>query len=292
MEGFKDVLVVMGDSARNTALLSLAVRVASRYSAHLVGLYVDQPYVLPGYVQLEVAAGLGGVPAVPLPEAAESGEALRESLAQPRREARERAQALFYQHAAIAGITTEWRAREGVPGEVAIQHARYSDMVIVGQAGPALTGELPETVLLGGGRPVLVVPSAGTFPTIGERIVVAWKASREATRAVHDALPFLQSAAQVTVLAINPRRGVGGEGEAPGADLAWHLSRHGVRAEASWLTAEDVAVAPMLLSRVADFQADLLVMGGYGHSRMREIILGGVTREILRSMTVPTMLSH
>jgi nucleotide-binding universal stress UspA family protein len=294
MEGFKDVLVVMDDSARNTALLGLAVRVASRYGAHLVGLYVDQPYVIPGYVQLEVAAGLGGVAAAPLPEAAETGDALRESLslAQPRREARERARALFYQHAAIAGITTEWRVREGIPSEVAIQHGHYSDMVIVGQAGPTLTGELPEYVLLGGGRPILVVPYAGTFPTVGERVLVAWNGSREATRAVHDALPFLQSAAHVTALTITHRHGLGGDGEVPGADLAWHLSRHGVKAEASGLTAEDVAVAPMLLSRIADLQADLLVMGGYGHSRMREIILGGVTREILKSLTVPTVLSH
>jgi len=167
MEGFKDVLVVMDDSAHNTALLDLAVRVARRSGAHLVGLYVDQPYVIPGYVQLEVAAGLGGVPAAPLPEAAETGDALRESRAQPRREARERARALFYQHVAIAGITTEWRVREGIPSEVAIQHAHYSDMVIVGQARPALTGELPEYVLLGGGRPILVVPYAGALPTVG-----------------------------------------------------------------------------------------------------------------------------
>jgi nucleotide-binding universal stress UspA family protein len=292
MEGFKDLLVVMNDSASSTALLDLAVRVACRCGAHLVGLYVEQPPVIPGYVRDEGAAGLRGVDAASHLQMAESGDALRETLALSHREARDRAQALFYQQTAIAGITTEWRVREGFLSEVATLHARYSDMVIVGQAGPALTGELPGHMLLGGGRPVLVVPFAGRFPTIGERVVVAWKASREATRAVHDALPFLLSAVQVTVLAINPRRGVGGDGEVPGADLAWHLSRHGVKAEASWFTTEDVAVAPMLLSRISDLQADLLVMGGYGHSRVREIILGGVTREILRSMTVPTLLSH
>ena len=127
---------------------------------------------------------------------------------------------------------------------------------------------------------------------VGERVLVAWNASRAATRAVNDALPMLQKAKQVTVLAINPRGGVSGEGDVPGADLALHLSRHGVKAEAAWLKAADIEVGAMLLSRASDFQSDLIVMGGYGHSRLREIVLGGATREILQTMTVPTLMSH
>ena len=163
--------------------------------------------------------------------------------------------------------------------EIAILHARYTDMVIVGQMEPELHAvrparELPERLLLGVGRPILVVPYAGAFTTVGERVLVAWNASREATRAVNDALPILQQASRVTVLAVSPRGGVSGDGDVPGADLALHLSRHGVKAEASWVRAHDIEVGAMLLSWACDCQADLFVMGGYGHSRFREIVLG------------------
>jgi len=170
-------------------------------------------------------------------------------------------------------------------------------MIVVGQMEPELHAvrparEVPERLLVGVGRPILVVPYAGAFKTVGERVLVAWNASREATRAVNDALPILQQASQVTVLAINPRGGVSGDGDVPGADLALHLSRHGVNAEASWVPAHDIEVGAMLLSWACDCQADLIVMGGYGHSRIREIVLGGATREILKTMTLPTLMSH
>jgi nucleotide-binding universal stress UspA family protein len=137
-----------------------------------------------------------------------------------------------------------------------------------------------------------VVPYAGTFKTIGQRVLVAWNAGREATRAVNDALPLLEGAAKVTVLAINPHGGLRGHGEVPGADIALHLARHGVRAEASAIKSDDVEIGALLLSQAADLNADLIVMGAYGHSRLREVVLGGATREILRSMTVPVLLSH
>jgi nucleotide-binding universal stress UspA family protein len=283
--GFKDLLVVVDNSKTCATRLDVAVHVASRFGTHLAGLFVREPPNFPVWAQSE-----GQVYLRPLSDYAEMHR-------QAWREAAVGAQHLFRSRADVAGITTEWREREGDVAEMAILHARYADMVIVGQMERELHGvrparELPERLLLGVGRPILVVPYAGAFRTVGERVLVAWNASREATRAVNDALPILRQASQVTVLAINPRGGVSGDGDVPGADLALHLSHHGVKAEASSLTSEDVAVAPMLLSRVADLQADLLVMGGYGRSRVREIILGGVTREILHSMTVPTLLSH
>jgi nucleotide-binding universal stress UspA family protein len=114
---------------------------------------------------------------------------------------------------------------------------------------------------------------------------VAWNATRQAARAVHDAMPFLEAAAKVTALTINAD-------EDPAADLARHLARHGVKAEASTLKSDDVEVGALLLSRAADLSADLLVMGAYGHSRLREVVLGGATREIFRSMTVPVLMAH
>ena len=116
--------------------------------------------------------------------------------------------------------------------------------------------------------------------------------SRKATRAVNDAMPLLETADSVTVLVINPIGGIDGHGEEPGADIALHLARHGVNATAEHMVAEDISVGDMLLSRCANAGADLLVMGAYGHSRMRELILGGATRNILQHMTVPVLMSH
>ena len=294
MTGFKDLLVIVDDTTNCATRLDVAVQVASRFGGHLTGLYVSQPLMIPSYVRAEIAAGLpGGMPS-PIPSQT-TGEMFKVE-SQVQREAAGRAQKLFQSRAEIPGITTEWREREGDLSEVAILHARYADLTIIGQEDPE-AGEgsirvLPEHLLMGVGRPILVVPYAGTFKSVGERVLVAWNASRAATRAVNDAVPILQKATQVTVLAINPQRGVSGDGDVPGADLALHLSRHGVKAEASWVRAADIEVAAMLLSRASDFQADLIVMGGYGHSRVREIVLGGATREILKTMTVPTLMSH
>ena len=279
-------LVVLVDNAKGCAArLDVAVHVASRFGAHLTGLFVKDPPHFPGWVQSEAGA---------------YDEPVSDYKAGQRQAAHEaalRAQHLFRARAEVAGITTEWREREGEVAAVASLHARYADLVIVGQMEPELpTGHparaLPQRLLLGVGRPILVVPYAGAFATVGERVLVAWNASREATRAVNDALPLLQQAAEVTVLVINPRGGVSGDGDVPGADLALHLSRHGVKAEASWIPADDIEVSAMLLSRASDYQADLIVMGGYGHSRIREIVLGGATREILKTMTLPTLMSH
>ena len=127
---------------------------------------------------------------------------------------------------------------------------------------------------------------------VGRRIMVAWNASREAARAVNDALPLLKGAEEVKILALTAQGGIGAHGDLPGADIAGHLARHGVRADAEHGVVRDIEVGPALLSAAADFGADLLVMGSYGRARMRELILGGVSREILRTMTVPVLMSH
>ena len=149
-------------------------------------------------------------------------------------------------------------------------------------------------MVLASGRPVLVVPYVGTYPRVGERVMIAWDASREAARAVADSLPLLQAAQQVVTLSANPDTGGRSDrhGEIPGADIARHLARHGVRVEAQRLNAKEVSIADMLLNRIADEGIDLLVMGAYGHARVREIWLGGVTRSLMQYMTVPVFISH
>jgi nucleotide-binding universal stress UspA family protein len=147
-------------------------------------------------------------------------------------------------------------------------------------------------VLLASGRPLLAVPYAGQFERVGDRVLVAWNASREATRAVNDALPLLRGATIVTVLAVNPKHGIEGHGDVPAADIVLHLARHGVKAEAAHTIANDISEGDALLSYAADLGADLIVAGGYGHSRARETVFGGVTRTLLEEMTVPMLLSH
>jgi nucleotide-binding universal stress UspA family protein len=139
---------------------------------------------------------------------------------------------------------------------------------------------------------VLIVPYAGHFDNVGRRVLIAWNATREAARAVSDAMPLLTSAELVTVPPIDPREGPHGHGELPGADIGLHLARHGVKAQIERTVSAGMPVGEVLLSRVADLGADLIVMGAYGHSRAREVLLGGATRSVLRSMSVPVLMSH
>ena len=173
---------------------------------------------------------------------------------------------------------------------------RYADLVILGQLDPddPVTGPryLPEQVILGCGRPALVIPYIGAAASIGERVVIAWDASREAARAVNDALPLLERARAVRVVTINPRQGPFGHGEEPAPDIGLHLARHDIKTEVERVVSRDIDVANTILSQLANEGADLLVMGAYGHSRLREYVLGGVTRTILAEMTVPVLMSH
>ena len=146
--------------------------------------------------------------------------------------------------------------------------------------------------MLSAGRPALVVPDIGAGKTLGRRVMIAWDTGREAARAVNDALPILQQAEAVTVLSVNPRPGIDLHGEEPGADIALHLTRHGVKVEVQRTQVEEINIGDTILSRLADLGSDLLVMGAYGHSRLREVVLGGVTRTLLESMTVPVLMSH
>jgi nucleotide-binding universal stress UspA family protein len=277
----KDLLVVV-DHGRNCGRrIDVAARLARDFEAHLTGLYVTTaPYVQPAVL-------------------AEFPVDVRDIQTRALREAAARARGLFAERVEGAGfaLTTEWREVEGDVADQVSLHARYADLTVIGQTDPddvplGSSPDLPERLILGAGRPVLVVPYAGRFETIGQRVLLAWNATREATRAANDALPILKRAARVTVLSVNPRIGPSGHGEVPGADIALHLARHGVRAEASSVTSSEVSVDDMLLSQAADEGADLLVMGAYGHSRLGELILGSATRHILRQITLPVFMSH
>lgn len=194
-------------------------------------------------------------------------------------------------------IRVESRVADGSEIPAITLAARYTDLVVIGQPDPteqSVDGARvsPGDVVLGCPRPVLVVPFIGTRAAFGKNILVAWNGSREACRAVSDAMPLLEKAQRVTVMAVNPVIDERGHGELPGADLAAYLAHHGVKVEVQAEHSPAIDVADELLSRVADLDIDLLVMGAYGHARAREWAFGGATRTVLQSMTVPVLMSH
>lgn len=171
--------------------------------------------------------------------------------------------------------------------------ARRFDLSIVSQPRPASQGSdamFVEATLFGSGRPILVVPYIQTAGLKLERVMVCWDGSRAAARATADALPLLVKAGTTEVVTVSD--GSADQDEASGIDLAKHLGRHGISVELERLTRGDIDIADVILSHAADISADLIVMGGYGHSRLREFVLGGVTRGLLKSMTAPTLMSH
>ncbi|MGE0717625.1 MAG: universal stress protein [Alphaproteobacteria bacterium] len=273
----RDLLVHVDDTPAAARRVALAAELARRHGAHLAGLYLQVEPTVPGYVMAELP-----------------GETL-DWMHRNAVERAEAAEALFRRTVDAAGIPAEWRRVATTDPEVAAVHGRYVDLNIAGQddpdAPPALPG-VTEAVLLGSGRPTLVVPYAGTFASLGDNVLVAWNAGREAARAVGDALPLIAEGARITVLAVDPDATAAGGAGVPGADIALHLARHGRPVEASHIVSDDVSPSDLLLSRAADLGTDLLVMGAYGHSRLREVVLGGVTREILQHMTVPVLMSH
>src|SRR5450830_1250204 len=205
--------------------------------------------------------------------------------------------------AAAAGVTSvERRLQDDEPGGGLALQARYADLVVLSQSDPDdpacahLPGGLPEQVVLDGGRGVLILPFTSQPVPLGQRVLIAWDGSLEATHAVYHALPLLRGAGLAVISTFGADGADGGDGgdgagSEPGADLAQYLSRHGIQCvvrQASWPLTDGAD----LLSLAADVQADLIVMGCYGHSRFREIMLGGVTQSILRSMTVAVLMSH
>jgi len=282
---FKDVIVIFTEARGAASRLAVAVEIAKLDAAHLIGLYVAPP----------ITMFAGGIP---YSGNVDEFKALEQIEAQARAEARTAAQGVETQlgdAASRAGLSSEWRYLEADPTATAVLHTRHADLAVTGQNDPEYVSTAPhlvESLLLGAGRPVLVVPYAGRFGVVGRNVLVSWTATREAARAVNDAMPILAKAEKVTVLSINAPDQAAGGPAIPGADISLHLARHGVTAEASATVSHEIDVGNTLLSRAADFGSDLIVMGGYGHSRQREFILGGVTRTLLEQMTVPVLMSH
>ena len=278
---YRTILVHLGDSNRFETTLDAAIQLAEAHQAHLIGIHVMPP--------VRVYAGV---------EAYVPAEIIKAQQDQHRETADAIGDAF---EAAIqkAGVTGEWRVSDILgksPASEIVSHGRRADLIILPQADPDESFPGPsswsEQIMLEAGRPVLIVPYIGTTREIGNNVIVAWNASRESSRAVFDALPILKKAEKVEIMWANPPAETDGELALAGSEIANALARHDIKVTAAHGINHDVSVGDELLSRASDSSADLIVMGGYGHSRFREMILGGVTRLMMQSMTVPILMSH
>jgi nucleotide-binding universal stress UspA family protein len=269
----KDILVHSESDSTNG--VRCAAQLAQAHGARLTGLYIIPELIIPMYAEINLPADI------------------LEQQEKAAQEQASKAEAEFKSIAAEVGCLAEWHCARGYAERQLLAHARNTDLVIMGQAEESgmlsAQADLDDQIILAAGRPVLMIPYIGVKGSIGRKVLVAWNGTRESTRAVNDALPILQKADRVEVLAVNPQAS---QGELPTVDICLHLARHGVRAEASQTVAKDLDVGDVLLSRAADQGIDLIVMGAYGHSRLRETVLGGATRHLLAHMTVPVLLSH
>jgi nucleotide-binding universal stress UspA family protein len=274
---YKTILVHIDQGKHSEKRLKVAIQLAKQYDAYLIGCYVFSPHIPADYIMTHIKAEL---------EATEDKIAFA-SMA--------RAEEVFRKQTSAAGLEKiEWHtAYEELASAISLR-AQYADLVLIGQSDTAdelrLPMDFPERLVLAAARPVLILPTAGDFPTIGKRILVAWNASQEATRAVSNATPFLRAADSVYVMAVNSKTSK--HNSIQSENMVQYLERLGVHAQLKDVHNVEIDVGNALLSSVSDLAADLIVMGCYGHSRLREWVLGGATRTILDSMTVPVLMSH
>ena len=278
---YKTIIVHVDDSPGSEARVAVAAAIANEENAHLIG-----------------AATTGVSQVIYRSTVAEMGEGYIMAYIDTLRQRAEEGLQMFDALTRQLGVASvEQRFIDEETAEGFSLHARYCDLSILGQTdrdAPAdvMGHNFPEVVAFHAGCPVLIVPYGGAFDGFPRNAVIAWDGGTQARRAVHDALPLLQRASVVDLAVFNAFERPDVHGPLPGVDIALYLGRHDVTVVIRDCTVEHDDIGPALLSLMAEADADLLVMGCYGHSRLREILLGGVTRKILSSMTVPVLMSH
>jgi nucleotide-binding universal stress UspA family protein len=274
----RDLVVNLGLGKPRDVAADYAISIAETFRAHACGVAFAYEPVVPPSV-------MGGIPAALIDaQWAASDSAAKAALDN------------FVAAAGRAGIAAEHRrltASVGGAGDQFGRLARRFDLAVTAQAEPkssAAQGLIIEGALFGSGRPVVVVPYIQQGGLRLDRVMVCWDGSRPAARAIADAMPFLARSAAIDVVIVASGRDKGDE--IPGVDIAEHLARHDLKVDVKRIVSTDVDVPNTILSHAADTSADFIVMGGFGHSRLREFVLGGATRGILGAMTVPTLMSH
>lgn len=277
--GFKDILVHVDSSAASTNRVSVSLALGRRFSARVVGLHVTPNPDVPPYFKPSHAERITKL----YKESADEAAAMAESQ--------------FRKDVKDTGVETQWELAQGDIARGLAEHGRLADLLIVGQddtENPSFVEPflLSQKVVSQSDGPVLVIPIGPIPPSVGQNILVAWDGSREAARAVRDSLPLLRQAGQVSLLTIDPHsRGYIRSGTNPAA-MAAHLERHGIKAETIETLSDERNVTEVLLARIVEVGADLLVMGAFGHSRLKEFLLGGVTYDLLLKLPVPVLMSH
>jgi len=275
---FKDVIVNLSAGKSGKMVGDYAISVASRLEAHITGIAI-------AFVPNIQRAGTAYLSVEKIEALQRDNEAAAETIVE-----------WFAAATASAGISAEKRILRANMSDAADQFGRIArrfDLAIVGQVEPdgsPVQAMVCESTLFESGRPMIIVPYIQTAPLKLDRIMVCWDGSRPAARAIADAMPLLKRAGTIEVVSVTSERGK--QDEIEGADIGHHLARHGLKVEVTRITRGELDVEDVLLSHAADSDADFMVMGGYGHSRLREFVLGGVTRSMLRTMTVPTLMSH
>lgn len=279
---YKTILAHVSDPAAAARQIPVAIALARQFDAHLIG-----------------AAATGLSEEVYFPDSVGASVPILQQTMHALVNQAEAQLTAFIVQARQGGVASvEPRLLHDEAGAGISLLARHCDLVVIGQMDPVafapfLRPDFPQHVVIESGRPVLIVPYAGHFEHVGKRIVLAWDGSREAARAATAGIALMQQAQLVQVVVFDRAGAVSNHGEEPGADMALYLARHGIRVEVKYQEVPGgIDIGNALLSHAADFDADLIIMGGYGHPRFREILLGGVTQTILASMTIPVLMSH
>jgi nucleotide-binding universal stress UspA family protein len=277
---YKNILVHLSESRASENAVEAALSLAQNHGSRVVGLFAGLPYDMPQYVSAQLP-----------PEVVEAYRQNTQEQADKQIKA-------FEKRCSDADVKCDARTGDwnDLIERVICTHARYADLVIIGQPDPEMDGgytrDAADYIVLNAGSPVLLVPTRTATHGFGGSVLVAWDGSANAARAIRDAMPMLEKAEKVKVLAVDPKPGKHGLGDLPGADIAHHLALHGVVAEAEHMPSAGVDVGDVVLNEAANMGADLIVSGGYGHSRLGELILGGVTDTLMKEMTVPVLMSH
>jgi nucleotide-binding universal stress UspA family protein len=270
--GIKHILIHIDSGSGSDVRVTLALQLARRLQAYVTGLFV-----VPS-------------PDLMIPPDSGGGAAAIATAIAAMEEAADAIGGRFLAMLEADQLMGEWIRLTGSPVMLVTRHAAAADLVILGQHDPLHSAilEMPEDIILSCGRPVLMVPHTGQFERVGEQVVIAWNGSREAVRALHDALPLMDRSRAVAIVSVNPKE----EATEVGDQLVRHLARRGLNAEAETVRNKELAAADAVLRRAASSGSDLIVMGAYGHSRLREMILGGMTQEMLRRMDRPVLMAH
>ncbi len=278
---WKDILVMVAEAEQDEPALALGEAVAKQCGAHLSAAFLT---ALPDEPLAYEPTVVAGVWAELLGRARADAEAERKRVAR-RLEAMGQPCDLLNAEALSRDL-----------GRVAAVHARYADIAIMTRPQEGVGGDLREEIIEGvlfhSGRPALIAPPGWKGTSIGKRIVVAWDASREATRALSEADALLEKAEQIMVLTIDAKPKMFGHGEAPGANIAGHLSRRGHKVEVRNVGGMGRPPAAAILEEAKSLGADVVVMGGYAHSKLREMVFGGATRDLLRLTNLPLLMAH